>query len=375
MLTLTLWRTYRSGRREEHPWPALIDRLGVRDPEVVRNKKQVAGYSLGAFVGNRRALARVERVHALVLDLDRGAPTVEAVARALPNTRGVVYTTFSHTPEAPRLRAIFPHARPVTVEEHDQIWAWAKLKCSAAAKLELDHGSRDASHLFFLPSHRPGAEYRWQELEGRPIDVNAVLREAPERARPPQLVLPAESGPTAREQQLGGLLGPADMSGSGHDFRFCLRLMREGADDEEVLEALAAHPPQGKQGLKPSYLEATVESARAVHETHAPVMRVTRATLHRLPPRFGHPERTHVKLELESDDGERADATIVVPREPGVPAATTWQACFPDVAPDRLLVPWEEVDQAWRAMRCRRRRFEVAVRNGEVRWIRAADRA
>lgn len=173
-LPLTLWRTFSRGRREQRTWRDFIDTF-VRDPEVVRDKRKVAGFSLGTFDGNRRALPRVEQVHALTLDFDQGDTTIENAERLFPKTKSVIYTTFSHTPEHPKLRVILPFERAVNAEEYARIWDWAAAQITKAGHV-LDESARDASRFWYLPSHAPKAPYEWRELEGDEFDVGRALK-------------------------------------------------------------------------------------------------------------------------------------------------------------------------------------------------------
>lgn len=376
-IDVTLWRSFARGRCDQHTWRSFVDTF-VHDPEIVRDKKSVAGFSLARFEDDRRSLARVEQVYGLVLDLDHGTPTFEAVARAFKKTQGVAYTTFSHEQDAPRLRAIFPHSRPITADEHNRIWAWAKRKCMNGG-LEIDPVARDASHLFFLPSHRPGAEYRFHELKGRPINVDKALGEkwlrdlSEDELR--QIAHPSTAVPGGGQN--GGAPGTAmrcvDRSASGRDWHYCLRLMREGKTDEDVADELRSRSVKyAKKGE--SYVLYTVQRAREIHEANAPTMSVQKAILHCLPPRFAHPERRHVHLELVAEDGELAQTQIIVPaRWHASAVGITWRACFPDIDSESLLGPWEYTRGVWEQIRWRGRRFEVAVRDGDVRWIRALD--
>jgi hypothetical protein len=180
-LALTLWRTFSRGRHTRYTWREFVDTF-VAQPEVVRDKRKVAGFSLGSFSGNRRALSRVEGVHALVLDFDRGDTTLDQTARLLPGVQGVAHTTFSHTPAHPKLRAAFLLSRPVLADEYARIWAWAEPSITKAGHV-LDESARDASRFWYLPSHRPGAPYEWREFAGAPLDVEKVLAEAPPLSR------------------------------------------------------------------------------------------------------------------------------------------------------------------------------------------------
>lgn len=164
-----------------------------------------------------------------------------------------------------------------------------------------------------------------------------------------------------------------DTSASGRDWHLCLHLMREGKTDEEVADELRSRSVKyTKKGE--SYVLYTVSRAREIHEANAPTMSVQKAILHCLPPRFAHPERRHVHLELVAEDGELAQTQIIVPaRWHASAVGVTWRACFPDIDPDSLLGPWEETRVMWERIRWGRRLFEVAVRDGDVRWIRAVD--
>jgi hypothetical protein len=176
-LAVTLWRTFSRGRHTRYTWREFVDTF-VAQPEIVRDKKKVAGFSLGSFTGNRRALSRVEAVHALILDFDCGDTTLEQAARLLPGAQGVAHTTFSHKPTHPKLRAVFLLSRPVLADEYARIWSWAESRISRAGHV-LDEAARDASRFWYLPSHRPGAPYEWREFAGKPIDVEKALSEAP----------------------------------------------------------------------------------------------------------------------------------------------------------------------------------------------------
>jgi hypothetical protein len=217
-LTLTLWRTFSRGRRTQYTWRDFIDTF-VAQPEVVRDKRKVAGFSLGAFEGNRRALPRVEHVHALTLDFDEGDTTIRQAEQLFPKTKSVIYTTFSHKPRHPKLRIILPFERPVDADEYARIWDWAASKITKAGHA-LDVSTRDASRFWYLPSHRPGAPYEWRELEGDAFDVTRALKSKGIHIRP----FPAPVRPLARVSRetpvagKGRMRTPLDASGADQTF-------------------------------------------------------------------------------------------------------------------------------------------------------------
>ena len=179
---MTLWRTFSRGRRTKHTWRSFIDTF-VQDPEVVRDKRKVAGFSLACFENNRRTLSRVEQVHALVLDFDNGDTTVKQASKLFPETASVIYTTFSHSPKCPKLRIILPFEKSLSAEEYARVWDWASRRIIKAGHA-LDESTRDASRFWFLPSHQPGAPYEWKELNGKPFDVATALKEVTSLTRP-----------------------------------------------------------------------------------------------------------------------------------------------------------------------------------------------
>ena len=175
-MIVTLWRTFSRGRRSTYTWREFVDTF-IADPEVVRDKRKVAGFSLASFEENRRALARVEQIYALTFDFDDGDTSVEQATRLLPGVCGVTHTTFSHSIGHPKTRAIFLLDKPVTTDEYDRLWMWAADKIHRAGHVP-DEAACDASRFWYLPSHRPGAPYEWREIEGAPLDVDAALKEA-----------------------------------------------------------------------------------------------------------------------------------------------------------------------------------------------------
>lgn len=189
-LIVTLWRTFSRGRRSKYTWREFTDTF-IRNPEVVLEKSSVAGFSLGSFIENRRALSRVEAVYALTFDFDGGDTPLDRAHRLIRDAAGVAYTTFSHSENYPKLRAIFRLDRPVNAEEYARIWILFAKKIAENGHA-LDESARDASRFWYLPSHRPKALYEWRELDGEPIDVEQTLKDAPQP-------LVSGSGPATRK--------------------------------------------------------------------------------------------------------------------------------------------------------------------------------
>lgn len=222
-VVVTLWasRTRPVGRHDPHTWASFVETFVAR-PEMALKKESVAGFALTSFRDNRRALSNVEFVFALMFDLDEGDVSIEQAARLWRRTRAVIYTTYSSTPYHPKLRVIIALSRPVSSAEQARLWHWAA-KRFARAKVTLDESTRDASGLWYIPSHPAGCTtYEWRELRGRPLDVKSLLRGA---AHAPLLPEPAKRGTGPRRQtpsqEVAEARGaPASKSFWGHAFGF-----------------------------------------------------------------------------------------------------------------------------------------------------------
>ena len=90
------------------------------------------------------------------------AETIDTLERAAALAEGytaMMHTSWSHTPEHPKARLVFPFAEPAPVARWEQVWdaaaRWAKL-----GGLTLDPATKDASRLYFLPAYPVGDEAR-----------------------------------------------------------------------------------------------------------------------------------------------------------------------------------------------------------------------
>ncbi len=228
----------------------------------------------------------------------------------------------------------------------------------------------DRSYVVAPPSiHPSGFVYRWKrgrapgkhELAEAPAWLATLLRAVPGPARKDARAGAPPPG-TARRV-------PADRSASGRDWHLALKMLREGAADDAIEDAIRRRTKRDE-----SYVAFTVRNARLTHETNAMSAKVRGAKLEFLPARFGKSERTRVRLDLVTCDGEIIAASIVAPSRGYEGAAETWAACFPDIEPATLTAEsWAAVRRAWEAIEWRGRSFLVATRAGSVVWIRSAN--
>lgn len=133
----------------------------------------------------RRCNEQVESVGMLVLDYDDGTQPDEAIG-----TWGawahIVYTTPSHTAEAPRFRVVLPLAVPVPASEWRRVWRWAE-QCTGKT---IDRACKDPSRMYWGhggPEAR--IAYATRALD-RPLLWVDLERLPPEPVRAPWKPLP-----------------------------------------------------------------------------------------------------------------------------------------------------------------------------------------
>jgi len=250
------------GERRSCSWTALIDALSGRRPlrngrflpAIVEDKYHAPGISLATYAGDRRALANVERVWAVGLDLDHfdalsldtphlndevvPAWTWPDLLECFENTKteAFVHTTFSSTAESPRVRAFLRLSRPVSSDEYRRVYT-ACARIVESWGLIVDRQASDPSRFWFLPSVHPdlSSEYRCAGFGGAPIDVEGALRAVPAARVERTIVAPPSSetrisNPSveARAAKYLANCDPA-VSGSGghnHTFFVCQSIVR-----------------------------------------------------------------------------------------------------------------------------------------------------
>jgi hypothetical protein len=99
-----------------------------------------------------RKSSNVSGVWAFVADLDSGAAvyhSADTIAGA--GLRAVIHSTWSHSREHPKARAVFPFDEVCPVERWPDVWRSAVVWAETLG-LEVDPACKDASRLYFLPS-------------------------------------------------------------------------------------------------------------------------------------------------------------------------------------------------------------------------------
>lgn len=166
--------------RREHQVPDPQDptkKLSFRDPHNPTPEDWRAPIRSNEFV---------EAVSLAILDFDGGATLdqIKSYIQRLNNGKGaaaVIYSTFSHTPDAPKFRVFIWLLVPVAASDWPEFWA----RLSHHFGDLCDGSAKDAARIHYTPSCPKSGEADavYIELDGAPLDgatLPAIPKNAPE---------------------------------------------------------------------------------------------------------------------------------------------------------------------------------------------------
>lgn len=133
-------------------------------PRPARSKIDAPGWLPVQMVEGetRRRSANVAAVWALVCDLDDDLEGWDVLVDRVRSTgkRAILHTTWSHTPERPRARVVFPLDEAVTADQWTEVWE-AGARWASSWGAVVDGKCKDPSRLYFLPALERA---RWWEV-------------------------------------------------------------------------------------------------------------------------------------------------------------------------------------------------------------------
>jgi P4 family phage/plasmid primase-like protien len=126
--------------------------------------------------GCARRNEHVQAISAGVLDIDKGNAVPEEVKHRieLAGYEAVMYSTWSHTVEAPAFRVVVPYREDITPLRHVQVWDALNQTVAGGAA---DPATKDPARMYYLPSHPVGSEhmaFAWH-LPGNLLDPSTLL--------------------------------------------------------------------------------------------------------------------------------------------------------------------------------------------------------
>ena len=135
--------------------------------------KDNGGFVGGTISGGRRKGDSLTARSLVTLDIDYGvSDTPDIIADVLYGTAWCLYSTHSHTPDAPRYRLVVPLSREVTPDEYIPI---ARRIADNIDINVFDSSTYEPCRLMYWPSCPRDGEYIYLTGEGDPADADALL--------------------------------------------------------------------------------------------------------------------------------------------------------------------------------------------------------
>lgn len=161
------------GETVDMDWNDLV--LFLWNPIELREKTKAPAWSGATFTG-ARSKTTCQGGEVVALDYDNNSSSPTTIAQALEwweGLRVIVHTTYSHTPERHKFRAVFQLSRVATADEYTQVVDWLISRAGA----HVDGSTRDCSRLWFRPSVPIGgsALFEIHTREGATLDVDSVV--------------------------------------------------------------------------------------------------------------------------------------------------------------------------------------------------------
>lgn len=145
----SLWETRPEATIES--WDELVALLSDHRENADKERQRL--WSPVSLVdGGKRSNASVEKVNALVVDVD-GGTAFEQAKKKLDGREWIAYSTFSHEPSEERYHIVVRLPEPVPGEE------WAKAYDALKAEIGCGDNLRAPCHSYFVPQHRAGTAY------------------------------------------------------------------------------------------------------------------------------------------------------------------------------------------------------------------------
>jgi len=134
--------------------------------------KDVGGYVLGHLKGGRRKKDTVESRSGITLDADHADGSFIETVEMLFSHKCAIYSTHSHTPEAPRLRMVIPLAREVSPDEYA---ALSRMVAETIGMDFFDDSTYEPERLMYWPSTPSDGVYVYKEIDGDVLDPDQYL--------------------------------------------------------------------------------------------------------------------------------------------------------------------------------------------------------
>ena len=154
-----------------------VERSGLDEASMNRDKASVGGLVCGSFKDNHRKKAAFVETRVLSLDFD--GIGIDDVASIVEGTSACGHETFKSREGDPRCRLYVETAEPIRdLATFDKAHAIVR-KHFANQGAVADESAKDVSRLNYLPVRAVGSTYGFRRIEGAPLDIARMLSVQP----------------------------------------------------------------------------------------------------------------------------------------------------------------------------------------------------
>ena len=211
-----------------------IDEYAAMTNEEKTETKDVGGYVAGEFEEGKRSKDKLKSRFVLTIDADDATDHDVDDYECMEDYVFFVHTTHTSTAEKPRLRWLFPLARPVTSEEYRLLVGEVKTWVGADT---IDETTDQPERLMFWPSVSLDADYQFWEGGNILLDPDSILdRIDPEDLPVKSSTKSTVSSSTSDCDDLDGMI--PEGSRNGAVFRYAAKLREAGLDKDILLQSV-----------------------------------------------------------------------------------------------------------------------------------------
>ncbi len=199
-----------------------------------------------------RTQSNMDEAYCLVLDIDTGMQ-LDDVKKRIGGFEAVIHSSYSHSPEHPKWRVVFPFLAAVPANNIGKIFDYFQERFDGLLDSACGH---DPARLYYLPACPADAEhlFYYEHLEGEFLDGEAILMVGSAKPSKSAVVLMATEPASIHS-------GVATGGRNNAAFKRAAILFNDGYSEVEVTEELLGWNEKNTPPLDASEIHQVVKSA------------------------------------------------------------------------------------------------------------------